>query len=107
MVRLKSQIVIVVVLALALIGAGTASAKYGRGLPSAYTRSHHLDVSGSSVTSAASAHGQVAQKDGFDWGDAGIGAGGALALTALVAGGVVMVARTRRDGRHRSVPTTT
>jgi hypothetical protein len=36
--------------------------------------------------------------DGFDWGDAGIGAGGMLALTAI-AGGVVLALGSRRS-RH-------
>jgi hypothetical protein len=35
--------------------------------------------------------------DGFDWGDAGIGAGGLLALTAIASGAVIAV-------RHRPAP---
>jgi hypothetical protein len=41
-------------------------------------------------------------RDGFDWGDAGIGAGGALALTMLTAGGVLATTNTRRRARRGS-----
>jgi hypothetical protein len=37
----------------------------------------------------------VRDRSGFDWGDAGIGAAGALGLSILAAGGIVIV--TRRD----------
>ena len=36
--------------------------------------------------------------DGFNWGDAGIGAGGAIALVLLATGGVMLV--THRRGEH-------
>jgi hypothetical protein len=45
---------------------------------------------------------QVNTSDGFDWGDAGIGAAGAVGLTALAMGGAVMV---RRHGRQAHGPT--
>ena len=45
--------------------------------------------------------------DGFDWGDAGIGAGGALALTMLTAGGVLATTNTRRRVRRGSAQPTT
>jgi hypothetical protein len=35
----------------------------------------------------------VAQADGFDWGDAGIGAGGALGAVLLVGGSVLLLKR--------------
>ena len=35
---------------------------------------------------------------GFDWGDAGIGAGGVLALVLIAVGGVLMVTHRRRGG---------
>jgi hypothetical protein len=41
---------------------------------------------------------RVSASNGFDWGDAGIGAGGAVALTILGVGGA-LVASNRR-GRH-------
>jgi hypothetical protein len=41
---------------------------------------------------------------GFDWGDAGIGAGGALAVVALAGGGLVLVSR-RRTTHPRVSPT--
>ena len=34
---------------------------------------------------------------GFDWGDAGIGAAGGIGITMLVAGGGLVLVRTRRD----------
>lgn len=40
---------------------------------------------------------QVGADNGFDWGDAGIGAGGLLALAAIASGAVVAV-------RHRPAP---
>jgi hypothetical protein len=43
----------------------------------------------------------------FDWGDAGIGAGGALALMSLAAGGVLILANSRRrTTRAPGQPTT-
>jgi hypothetical protein len=56
-------------------------------------------VSGAGYSSPA-AHTTVvrvsAPNNGFDWGDAGIGAGGTLALIALIAGGGFAVVSTRR-----------
>jgi hypothetical protein len=40
---------------------------------------------------------------GFDWGDAGIGAGGTLAVIAIAVGGTVLVTR-RRSARARVSP---
>jgi len=42
---------------------------------------------------------QVGADNGFDWGDAGIGAGGLLALAAIASGAVVAI-RQRPDVRH-------
>jgi hypothetical protein len=39
--------------------------------------------------------------DGFDWGDAGIGAAGGLALLALSAGTVMIVSQRRRNRGYR------
>jgi hypothetical protein len=41
---------------------------------------------------------EMRSSSGFDWGDAGIGAGGMLALVAIAAGGTFVVTR-RRQGR--------
>ena len=38
---------------------------------------------------------KVGSSSGFDWGDAGIGAGGMLAVVALAGGGLVLVSRRR------------
>jgi hypothetical protein len=38
---------------------------------------------------------KVGSDNGFDWGDAGIGAGGMLAVVALAGGGLVLVSRRR------------
>ena len=43
---------------------------------------------------------QVGADNGFDWGDAGIGAGGLLALAAIASGAVVAI-RHRPDARHK------
>jgi|RhiMetStandDraft_4_1073278.scaffolds.fasta_scaffold71708_1 hypothetical protein len=38
---------------------------------------------------------KLSSDSGFDWGDAGIGAGGALAVVALAGGGLLLVSRRR------------
>ena len=43
---------------------------------------------------------QVDADDGFDWGDAGIGASGLLALAAIVSGALVAI-RHRPHARHK------
>ena len=43
---------------------------------------------------------QAGADNGFDWGDAGIGAGGLLALAAIASGAAVAI-RHRPDSRHR------
>ena len=44
---------------------------------------------------------QAGADNGFDWGDAGIGAGGLLALAAIASGAAVAI-RHRPDPRHRA-----
>jgi hypothetical protein len=45
----------------------------------------------------------TASGDGFDWGDAGIGAGAAFALTAIGLGGAIAVGgRRHREGQRAS-----
>jgi hypothetical protein len=45
---------------------------------------------------------QVSGSNGFDWTDAGIGAGGALGLVLLAVGGTLVVAHGRRAGAKRA-----
>jgi hypothetical protein len=45
----------------------------------------------------------VAPTGGFDWGDAGIGAGGALALAMIGFGGVLAATNRRRHTHHQPV----
>ena len=49
----------------------------------------------------------VAPSGGFDWGDAGIGAGGAVALMMLLFGGVLTATRLRRPRSSSSAQPTT
>ncbi|HTX32350.1 MAG TPA: hypothetical protein VMD09_13290 [Solirubrobacteraceae bacterium] len=56
-------------------------------------------VTGAASAPAAPTIVRVTPTDaGFDWGDAGIGAGGALALSLVALGGAVLVSG--RRGRH-------
>jgi hypothetical protein len=48
---------------------------------------------------------KLSSDSGFDWGDAGIGAGGALAVVALAGGGLLLVSRRRTS--HTGVPAAT
>jgi hypothetical protein len=48
---------------------------------------------------------KVGSDSGFDWGDAGIGAGGMLAIVALAGGGLMLV--TRRRTTHSRIPAAT
>jgi hypothetical protein len=110
MIRLSPRIAIAIatVLTLAFITSASASAKYARGLPGGGTHASTF-VSTSSThsdNSPATVTGAPGQNDSFDWGDAGIGAGGALVLTGLVAGGIFSATRTRRHTRPGSVQTT-
>jgi hypothetical protein len=45
----------------------------------------------------------VAPTGGFDWGDAGIGAGGALALAMIGFGGVLAATNRHRHTHHQPV----
>jgi hypothetical protein len=47
---------------------------------------------------AAPTHVSASSHDGMDWRDAGIGAGGTLAMVLLASGGAVAVTRRRRGG---------
>jgi hypothetical protein len=96
-VRHHHRIALAVALTLALIVTAPASAKFGRGLP--YATTHLSHPTSTTVVSA--------QSNGFDWGDAGIGAGGALGVTALLLGSVLAASHTRRRAGHGSAQPTT
>jgi hypothetical protein len=68
-------------------GLGTSSV----GRIDAATRHHHPDVVAPRTRIVA-----VARADGFDWGDAGIGAGGALGAALLVSGSALLLKRNNR-----------
>jgi hypothetical protein len=88
------------VLALAAIAvptaqAGHAPAEVGLGTPAAAdvdaaTRHHHPEVAQTPTRIVA-----VASSDGFDWGDAGIGAGALFGAALLAAGSALLL---KRDG---------
>jgi hypothetical protein len=78
---------------------GTSLAESGARLP-------HNPLAGTGLLSqqpsglVAAAHTRavvhvIAPSGGFDWGDAGVGAGGMLALILIAAGGVITLARRR------------
>jgi hypothetical protein len=88
----------------ALTAAGAQAA-----LPSGQSPKSEV-VSGQGYTSPNAAPTNVViapSSNGFDWGDAAIGAGGALALTMLAAGGVFAATNGRRRGGRRSAQPTT
>jgi hypothetical protein len=60
------------------------------------------DGSGSGEGQAATPieAGTVTGSDGFDWGDAGIGAAGAFALTMIGLGAVIVLSRRHQEERH-------
>jgi hypothetical protein len=71
-----------------------AEARLGTSPPAgidAGTRHHHPDVVAPPTRIVA-----VARADGFDWGAAAIGAGGALGAALLVAGSALLLKRNNR-----------
>jgi hypothetical protein len=92
----KAMGLIIVVVAFAAISAPAATARVDIHPPS---YSEEAQTAAPIPTTPASPPSSSA---GFDWGDAAVGAGVALALTGL-AGGVVLVSR---RGRARPRPTT-
>jgi hypothetical protein len=87
--------VIVVVTALGAISAPAASARFDLNPPNS---------NGSAQTSAVTIQSpKTTSSNGFDWGDAAIGAGAVFALLAL-GGGAVLISR---RGQPRSRPATT
>jgi hypothetical protein len=89
-------------LALAAIAAPTAQARHAPEGPvattlhisqvDAATRHHHPDVLQRPTRIIAVSH-----VDTFDWGDAGIGAAGALGATLVAAGTVALVKRNKNE----------
>ena len=79
-------------LAVGAIAAAPASAKFSEtgGAPC---------LTGCSNSAAYTAPADASANNGFDWGDAGIGAGAALVVVATAGGGAVMFGR--RQGRSR------
>jgi hypothetical protein len=81
--------------ALATIGPAAASAR-------------PIDSVGATTTTHATPIVRViAPQTGFDWGDAGIGAAGGLALSMLGIGGALVISSHRRTHRPTSPPAPT
>jgi hypothetical protein len=78
-------------LALATIGPAAASARPIDGNPL------HTTTTRSQTTPIVRV---IAPQNGFDWGDAGIGAAGGLALSMLGLGGALVISSQRRASRH-------
>ena len=57
-----------------------------------------LDPSLRAVPSSSASATQTTSSDGFDWGDAGLGAGAVLGLTAMAAGTTVVLRHRPRRG---------
>jgi hypothetical protein len=89
-------------LALAAITAPPAQARHApqepvvtSATPDAATRHHHPDVVQQPTRIVT-----VAQADSFDWGDAGIGASGALGAVLLASGSVLLLRRNHQPPRR-------
>jgi hypothetical protein len=85
----------------AVDAAQTALAQRGQDLRSPDTRDTAAGrgtFSAPRVTVVKVAEAPQATGGGFDWGDAGIGAGGAVALVLIGVGGSLMVTHRRRGG---------
>jgi hypothetical protein len=70
-------------------------------------RSEVVSGNGYGPSSVAPTVVHVSAPSSFDWGDAGIGAGGALALMVLAAAGALAVTNGRRRGSRSSAQPTT
>jgi hypothetical protein len=119
MLRHYHRIAPAIALTLALAAAAPASAKFELN-PVAGTQTQSSSPASTSVCSevcSAGGYGNpgapskvvrvVAPSSGFHWGDAGIGAGGAFALTMLALGGVLAATNTRRRASRSSAQPTT
>jgi hypothetical protein len=93
----KTVALIIAMAALAVVSAPAATARVNIH-PPAYSQDTQR-----TVAIPTTAMGTSSSSDGFDWGDAAVGAGVMLALTGLVAG-VVLVSR-RGPGRSRPATT--
>jgi hypothetical protein len=68
--------------------------------PAAATAARPIDSGGATPTTQATPIVRViAPQTGFDWGDAGIGAAGGLALSMLGIGGALVISSQRRASR--------
>ena len=103
-----------IIVSLAAAGAPTATAAVratnpaataNQPAPSVYSRP---DKSMIRVTTPGSASGAVVRiqtpPNGFDWGDAGIGAAGGLALAMIGVGGALAVSQRRPRGDRQTTP---
>ena len=69
--------------------------------PAAATAARPTGSGGATPTTQATPIVRViAPQNGFDWGDAGIGAAGGLALSMLGVGGALVISSQRRASRH-------
>jgi hypothetical protein len=84
--------------ALATIGPAAASARPIDGNPL------HTTTTTSQATPIVRV---IAPQNGFDWGDAGIGAAGGLALSMLGVGGALVISSQRRTRRPSAPPAAT
>jgi hypothetical protein len=87
--------------AVALAGAGSGHrGSLVASSPTGSLRSEVVSGAGYGNPNAATTVVHVSSPDnGFDWGDAGIGAGGTLTLIALIGGGVFAVGSARRRAK--------
>jgi hypothetical protein len=103
-----------VMLSLAAAGAPTAAATVSSTTPTTTTNQppasvyDRPDKSMIPVTTPASAPQAVVRiqtpPNGFDWGDAGIGAAGGLALAMIGLGGALVVSQRRPRGNRQTTP---
>jgi hypothetical protein len=99
-----------VILSLAAAGAPTATATVSSTNPATtanqpratvYSRPDKSMIRASTTASAPQAVVRITTPPhGFDWGDAGIGAAGGLALAMLGVGGVLVISQRPRPSRH-------
>jgi hypothetical protein len=82
-----------------IVAAAFATSAYARPISSAGPYGDTSVPAGPVTATPAPSHVRVvstSSDSGFDWGDAGIGAGAALALSTMGVGGAVLVAGSRR-----------
>jgi hypothetical protein len=101
MIRRHHRITSVIALTLAL-AASAAPAAWGDPQPLRHAERAFATVPNHApaITESVRPH-PVASGGGFDWGDAGIGAGSAFALTIVALGGALAVTNRRRHSQHQ------